>query len=166
MRMITFVAVVFSLSSLLCAAEPEDKRQYLIKLKICEGKTDAKADDPTLKVISAPQVMTLEGKSATIHSGGEILLPDFGTKAQDHAETGIHVVINCRHVDNEAVRLDMQLNYANVTVNQPETFVLSDIGARVLLKAKLNTPVKSVLQEKAKQTTWVEVEVEEVALTK
>jgi len=50
----------------------------------------------------------------------------------------------------------------HVTENEPETFVLNDIGARVLLKAKLNTPVKTILNEKDKVANRVEVEVEEV----
>jgi hypothetical protein len=166
MRIISLLAVVLTLAPVVCGAEPQPERQYLIKLKICEGKTDAKADDPSAKVLSMPQLLTLEAKTCRVQSGGEILLPEFGTKAQEHAETGINAVINCRRIDDESVRLDMKLNYANVTVNQPETFVLSDVGARVLLKAKLNTPVKTVLQEagKNKLAKWIEVEVEEVPI--
>lgn len=164
MRIFSLIAVLMSLSVVVHGAEPDAARQYLIKLKICEGKAEAKPGDPSVKVLSMPQVRTLEGKTASVRTGGDIMLPDFGTKAVDHAETGIAAEINCLRIDNESVRLDMKLNYANVTVNQPETFVLNDVGARVLLKAKLNTPVKTVLQEQSKNkpAKWVEVEVEEV----
>jgi len=166
MRIYSLLAVVLSLASVVCAAEPQPERQYLIKLKVCEGKADAKPGDPGIKVLSMPQVMTLEGKTASVKAGEEILLPDFGAKVFTQAETGIHAQINCRKADDESVRLDMTLNYIIVAYNQPGKFVLSDIGARVLLKAKLNTPVKTVLNETDKLATWVEVEVEEVMMQK
>jgi hypothetical protein len=165
MRICAFLIVAFSFSTVVCAAEPKAEREYLIKLKVSQGKADAKAGDPAIKVLSAPQVMTLEGKTCNLQVGGTILLPDFGTKVAEHAETGIMATLNCRKADDESVRLSMKINFQEVVENQPETFVLSDVGARVLLKAKLNTPVKTVLNEKNKLVTWIEVEVEDTTGT-
>ena len=165
MRLCSLLFLVLAFATAGHAAEPKSEREYLIKLKVCQGKADAKAGDPIIKVLSAPQIVTLEGKTCNLQVGGTILLPDFGTKVAENAETGILATLNCRKADDESVRLDLKLNYLNVTENKPEVFVLSDIGARVILKAKLNTLVKTVLNDKDKIATWIEVEVEQVTGT-
>lgn len=99
MRIFATLAVILSLTSLAQAAE----RQYLIKFKIGQGKVNAKADDPTTKILSGAQLLLLSGRTGVVKTGAEILLPDFGTKTVEHAETSIHAEVNCRRADDESV---------------------------------------------------------------
>jgi hypothetical protein len=152
------VAIVWS-SAAVSAAE----RMYLIKLKFCEGKADAKAGDPNISVLSKPTICIQEGLGGgNIKIGGDFLLPTFGTKIVEQAHEGIFAEIDCQRIDAESVRLNMKVIQSKITQNEPENFVLSKSGSQVLLKAKLNTPVKTILHEKDQLVTWVEAEVEEL----
>ena len=162
MRILAVLAAVVWLSVAAHAAE----RMYLVKLKFCEGKADAKTGDPGIAVLSKPQICIQEGLGGgSIQIGGEFLLPGFGTKVVEHAHEGIFAEIDCQRIDDESVRLNMKLIQSKITQNEPENFVLRKSGSHVLLKAKLNTPVKAVLHEKDKLVTWVEAEVEEMKRT-
>ncbi len=162
MRICALLVVALFLAAVARAAEPQAERQYLIKLKVSEGKADAKAGDPSIKILSEPQLMTREGKDCFLKIGSEVLLPGFGSNAVEYADAGTQIHISCHRADDESVRLKLKMTQSKIMQNAPESFSLSQSGSVVLLKAKLNTPVKTVLHEKEKLATWVEVEVEEI----
>jgi len=162
MRLCALLVVVLSCASVARAEEPEAVRQYKIKLIVSEGKADAKPGDPSIQVVSKPTLITLDGKDCWLKIGGEVLLPGFGSNAVEYADNGTQIHITCHRVDDESVRLKLNMTQTKTTKNEPEIFRQSQTVSLVMLKAKLNTPVKTVISEKEKLATWVEVEVEEI----
>ena len=165
MRLCALLVVVLSCTSVARAEEPEAVRQYKIKLIVSDGKADAKPGDPSIQVVSKPTLITLDGKDCWLKIGGEVLLPGFGSNAVEYADSGTQIHIMCHRVDDESVRLKLNMTQTKTTKNEPESYRQSQTGSLVMLKTKLNTPVKTILNEKDKLATWVEVEVEEMAMS-
>lgn len=148
------------------AAEPtEAGKQLLIKVQVKSGDPNGSVEAGTLKILSAPQIVTVENRQAQLMVGGQVPLVDEPSRDEDYAPIGLRVDIRPGKIDDGKVRLNFKLeNSHEVAVNGQPTRTIESRSVQTVLVAKLGEKLKLGGLTQNNEQQWIEVTVEECKL--
>jgi hypothetical protein len=161
MRTYCCTLLLLCLTNFCLAAEPA---AWLIKIQIKTGNPQAKAHDPNVQIVSAPQVVSLDGQQFKCEIGQSVAVPE-GIADQDHPATlgtAIHGRVKKAQAPNQ-VWLDLSIKQSD-WIENPQDKQEITIHARETRAIKL-LPVQQVYKvELPKQPgqiqSWVEVTID------
>jgi hypothetical protein len=140
------------------AAEPTPK-QIHIQMRIYEGDPFGSRQDRTLKLLSRPQIMTLDGQMAAITIRTDQTVP----KELEGREPGFTIKVRPTLADDNRVRVHLDWEVlsivhptgkpAGITIQQQTTDIIAE--PREPVRVKLGTSAAGQLQ-------WIELTVEEI----
>ncbi|MBL8826162.1 MAG: hypothetical protein JNM18_04200 [Planctomycetaceae bacterium] len=148
------------------AAEPiASGKQLLIKVQVKSGDPNGSVEAGTLKILSAPQLVTTENRQAQLSVGGLVPLVDKPTSDDDYGPIGLRVDIRPGKVEDGQVRLHFKLENAHeVVVSGQPTKTIESRSLQTVLIAKLGEKFKLGGLSHNGEPQWIEVTVEECKL--
>lgn len=157
-------SLIASCALWVCAADAQSaEQQLLIKVRICEEDPAGSVEAGTLKILAAPQLVTVAGTPAMLHVGGEVPLVNDPQSSDDYAKIGTSVELKPVLIGAEQVRLHLKLSDAR-RIDLPDSMPtrIETQTVETVLVAKLGSKTKISGTRQGKQHNWIEVTVEEV----
>lgn len=141
------------------AAEPEVEErpaQIMVSVRIYEGKPGGKAEDA--RVLSAPRVMTIDGQSCSVNTGGEKAL---AAKKDELVGHGIECEFTPKLVKRDEVLLKVRCECTElVDADRKDSVTAQGTFLRSSVMVKPGETIKVGGLERAGKKVWLEATVE------
>jgi type II secretory pathway component GspD/PulD (secretin) len=132
------------------------KDQFQFDVRICEGDPDGSQEAGTLKILSTPRIVTLDGREFNFNVGG-VSTAD-AEDARELVEFGTRLSILPRSVDDQTVFIDARFENTKPT-SASASGVLNLVGKsfRMIGKVKLGEPTRMMLDQRDCKKLWCDV---------
>jgi Flp pilus assembly secretin CpaC len=155
-------ALLFSSHSSAGGDKASSGKKFLFSLRVLEGDPLGSVEAGTLKILAEPNIVTLDGRSFSFRSGGELTVPD-GPKAIEFVEFGRKIEGKPSAAKDGKIRLDITLSNTTIGKKSKDRIELNTESTRTITTVKRGEIVKLRWGKgKADKQTWAELSVQEI----
>lgn len=141
-------------------AGADAEAHWMIKIRVCQGDL-AKRDNPAeIKVLSAPQVICVDGMPFSVMTGGNVMVPHVPHAKRRSVNYGLEVLGKCQKLDDETVQLDLKCQRTALVSNTQDDLEIKGNSLHAIKRLKLGKMTTLGINEgEESNQSWIEVTV-------
>jgi hypothetical protein len=146
-------------------AHEKPARQYEFDVQLVEADPQGRdlGDGVKGKVLTEPKLMTMEGREATLWSGGEQAVQIGKAKDVEFIPFGTSIRLTCSYLTARTVRLKCEFERTEAPETSPKSWQVHGRITRFIGEVKLGEPVKLVEKdEQGNPRYWLRITVHHV----
>ncbi len=136
-----FVVPLLVLTTSLFAEKQAEEQQLMMTIRVIEIN-ETGLPDPVVKVLAAPTITTLSGRSAQFLIGGEVAIPGdkeltgFGLSVK--LKTGTITLKKKGNKTLKTVRVDLQISHSSLQQSEKVEFQINSTSSRIIKVVQLD----------------------------